>query len=37
MTLVVITGEIDLSVASALGLTSAVMGELWLGGTCCWS
>ena len=29
MTLVVITGEIDLSVASVLGLTCAVMGELW--------
>lgn len=30
MTLVIITGEIDLSVASTLGLTSAVMGKLWL-------
>ncbi|GLU48548.1 ABC transporter permease [Nocardiopsis ansamitocini] len=29
MTLIVITGEIDLSVASILGLTSAVMGQLW--------
>ncbi|WP_067967724.1 ABC transporter permease [Nocardiopsis trehalosi] len=29
MTLIVITGEIDLSVASTLGLTSAVMGQLW--------
>jgi rhamnose transport system permease protein len=29
MTLVIITGEIDLSVASTLGLTSAVMGDLW--------
>lgn len=29
MTLIVITGEIDLSVASTLGLTSAVMGSLW--------
>ncbi|MBB4934901.1 rhamnose transport system permease protein [Lipingzhangella halophila] len=29
MTLVVITAEIDLSVASTLGLTSAVMGHLW--------
>ncbi|WP_326557317.1 ABC transporter permease [Micromonospora sp. NBC_01796] len=29
MTLVVITGEIDLSVASTLGLASAVMGQLW--------
>ncbi|MFC4561012.1 ABC transporter permease [Nocardiopsis mangrovi] len=32
MTLVVITGEIDLSVASTLGLTSAVMGQLWVMG-----
>jgi rhamnose transport system permease protein len=32
MTLVIITGEIDLSVASALGLTSSVMGQLWLVG-----
>lgn len=32
MTLIIITGEIDLSVASALGLTSAVMGALWNGG-----
>jgi len=29
MTFVVITGEIDLSVASTLGLTSAVLGSLW--------
>ena len=29
MTLIVITGEIDLSVASVLGLSSAVMGQLW--------
>ncbi|MFI6760849.1 ABC transporter permease [Micromonospora sp. NPDC050417] len=29
MTLVVVTGEIDLSVASMLGLSSAVMGQLW--------
>ncbi|MFK3985080.1 ABC transporter permease [Micromonospora sp. NPDC050397] len=29
MTLVVVTGEIDLSVASVLGLASAVMGQLW--------
>ena len=29
MTLVIITGEIDLSVASVLGLSSAMMGELW--------
>lgn len=32
MTLVIITGEIDLSVASTLGLTSAVMGQLWVAG-----
>ncbi|WP_218578998.1 ABC transporter permease [Phytohabitans houttuyneae] len=32
MTLVVITGEIDLSVASVLGLSSAVMGQLWMSG-----
>jgi rhamnose transport system permease protein len=30
MTLIIITGEIDLSVASMLGLTCTVMGELWL-------
>ncbi|WP_203590266.1 ABC transporter permease [Streptomyces sp. SID13031] len=29
MTLVIVTGEIDLSVASTLGLSSAVMGSLW--------
>ncbi|MEV0393345.1 ABC transporter permease [Polymorphospora rubra] len=29
MTLVVITGEIDLSVASTVGLTCAVLGQLW--------
>ena len=29
MTLVVVTGEIDLSVASVLGLSSAVLGQLW--------
>ncbi len=32
MTPVIITGEIDLSVASTLGLASAVMGRLWLAG-----
>lgn len=32
LTLVVITGEIDLSVASTLGLCSAVMGHLWVAG-----
>lgn len=29
MTLIIITGEIDLSVASSLALTSATMGKLW--------
>ncbi|MFY1632163.1 ABC transporter permease [Solwaraspora sp. WMMB335] len=29
MTLVIITGEIDLSVASTVGLTCAVLGQLW--------
>lgn len=33
MTLVVITGEIDLSVASVAGLASALMGVLWQSGT----
>ena len=32
MTLIVITGEIDLSVASILGLTCTVMGQLWSSG-----
>lgn len=32
MTLVIMTGEIDLSVASTLGLSSAVMGALWAAG-----
>jgi rhamnose transport system permease protein len=32
MTLVIITGEIDLSVASTAGLTSAVLGVLWQSG-----
>jgi rhamnose transport system permease protein len=32
LTLVIITGEIDLSVASTVGLTSAVMGQLWFAG-----
>ena len=32
MTLVVITGEIDLSVASVLGLTCTVMGQLFVSG-----
>lgn len=29
MTFIIVTGEIDLSVASILGLSSAVMGDLW--------
>lgn len=32
MTLVIISGEIDLSVASTLGLCSALMGQLWFDG-----
>ncbi|MGI5237327.1 ABC transporter permease [Dactylosporangium sp. CA-139066] len=32
LTLVVITGEIDLSVASVMGLTCSVMGSLWMHG-----
>ncbi|MEJ3748839.1 ABC transporter permease [Actinomycetes bacterium KLBMP 9797] len=32
MTLIIVTGEIDLSVASVLGLSSAVLGQLWLTG-----
>ena len=32
MTLIVATGEIDLSVASTAGLTSAAMGVMWNGG-----
>src|ERR671915_472799 len=32
MTLIIVTGEIDLSVASMLGLTSAILGALWEGG-----
>jgi rhamnose transport system permease protein len=32
MTFIIITGEIDLSVASTLGLCSAVMGHLWASG-----
>ena len=32
MTLVIITGEIDLSVASVLGLTCTVFGQLWVSG-----
>ncbi len=32
LTLIIITGEIDLSIASMLGMSSAVMGSLWLNG-----
>jgi rhamnose transport system permease protein len=32
LTLIVVTGEIDLSVASTVGLSSAVMGKLWFAG-----
>ncbi|PRY48476.1 monosaccharide ABC transporter membrane protein (CUT2 family) [Geodermatophilus tzadiensis] len=32
LTLIVVTGEIDLSVASTVGLCSAVMGRLWVAG-----
>ena len=32
LTLIVVTGEIDLSVASMVGLSSAVMGKLWFAG-----
>ncbi|GAB3451027.1 ABC transporter permease [Actinophytocola sediminis] len=32
MTFVIITGEIDLSVASTLGLTSAALGSMWTSG-----
>lgn len=32
MTLIIVTGEIDLSVASTAGLTSATLGVLWAGG-----
>jgi rhamnose transport system permease protein len=32
LTLIIITGEIDLSVASILGLSCAVMGQLWFAG-----
>ena len=36
MTLIIITGEIDLSVASIAGLASALMGVLWAGGMDIW-
>src|SRR4051812_46026356 len=29
MTMIIVTGEIDLSVASTLGLTSSLMGWMW--------
>src|SRR5689334_22552965 len=32
MTMIIVTGEIDLSVASTLGLTSSIMGWLWNNG-----
>ena len=36
MTLIIISGEIDLSVASTLGLASAVVGETWAAGWPLW-
>jgi len=36
MTLIIIAGEIDLSVASLLGLTSVVLGLLWQSGHSIW-
>lgn len=36
MTLIVIAGEIDLSVESTVGLTSAVLGYLWAAGISLW-
>jgi rhamnose transport system permease protein len=36
MTLIIISGEIDLSVASTLGLASAVMGKTWAAGWPLW-
>ena len=36
MTLIIITGEIDLSVASVAGVASAVLGVLWAAGTGIW-
>ena len=36
MTLIVIVGEIDLSVASVLGLSSVVLGQLWQSGHPMW-
>ena len=37
MTLIIISGEIDLSVASTLGLASAVMGKSWAAGWPLWA
>jgi rhamnose transport system permease protein len=36
MTLIVVTGEIDLSVASMLGLSGALLGDLWHHGWSIW-
>ena len=36
MTLIIVTGEIDLSVASIAGLSSAVLGVSWAAGTGIW-
>jgi rhamnose transport system permease protein len=36
MTLIIIAGEIDLSVESTVGLTSAVLGYLWAAGVSLW-
>jgi rhamnose transport system permease protein len=36
MTLIIIAGEIDLSVASVLGLSSVLLGALWAGGRPFW-
>jgi rhamnose transport system permease protein len=36
MTLIIITGEIDLSVASVLGLASVVLGAVWQAGVPLW-
>ncbi|MGX5357239.1 ABC transporter permease [Kocuria sp. KH4] len=37
MTLIIVTGEIDLSVASIAGMTSAVLGVLWEAGMGIWA
>ena len=36
MTLIIIAGEIDLSVASTLGLASVILGATWSGGVPLW-